>query len=64
MCKVCKSAFKVSTTDFLAAVAAAVVNGDRTVEHFKDVLDAVLDTKTPEVDAEADAAYESKYKDG
>lgn len=57
MCRVCKEAFKVTTENFLKDVATSIADG-MDAEHFKDVLDAVLDTPEPVDDLEKDEAWE------
>jgi hypothetical protein len=62
MCRICKEAFKVSSSKFLKDVGDAIKDG-MNPEHFKDVLDAVLDTEMPEVDEDKDDAFERSYRD-
>jgi hypothetical protein len=61
VCKVCKEAFKVSASTFLKNVEFSIKEG-ADPEHFKDVLDAVLDTEEPETDVDADDAFERSYR--
>lgn len=61
MCRVCKEAFNVSAATFLKNVGKAIEDGTDP-EHFKDVMDAVLDTEDPESNPEADDAFERAYR--
>ncbi len=63
MCATCKSAAKQSDPKVALKMVEQAIEAGRPPEHFKDLLDKILDTAEPEVNAEADEAFELGYRD-
>ena len=61
MCATCTKAKKLSRTEALALIGAAIAKG-KDPEHFMKVLDVILETVVEERDEELDAAWEECYR--
>jgi hypothetical protein len=62
MCRVCNLAKRAAPAEALKMIETSIKNGAKP-EHFKTVLDDVLGTAEPEVNEEADDAFERAYRD-
>lgn len=60
MCRVCIQAKKLKPTEALNLIGASMSSG-KDPDHFKKVLDEILDTPEPVVDEKADREWENEF---
>lgn len=63
MCLVCKTALTLAPEEGVKLIGDAMKKG-KNPEHFKKTLDTLLGTEEPEVNEEADDAFERAYRNG